>query len=209
MADRGVCSDGGGDDSCPCRRPSQKRQESRGTKVRSPEFHQIEIVDGAHDWQKNEGDYFPEWLREIAVELIKPVSQLDQVLDRVKTAEVRRIGPVTHINWTTASGTADAKNILRSSVALQESTGLLLYAGFGWGGEVKDYGSFHGRVIARTVNVGDPQVTAKVTTLEDLGEVQAGLFDATAKGGDPQPLQTLWLDETSLRKNLQPTEPLV
>lgn len=28
--------------------------------VRSPEFHQIEIVNGARDWQKNEGDYFPE-----------------------------------------------------------------------------------------------------------------------------------------------------
>src|SRR5271170_5868375 len=34
--------------------------------LRSPEFHQLEVVDGARDWQKNEGDYFPEWLRETA-----------------------------------------------------------------------------------------------------------------------------------------------
>lgn len=165
-------------------------------------------MDGAHNWQKNEGDYFPEWLRETAVELIKPVPPLDQVLEQVKTAEVRRIGPMTHLSWTTTSGTADVRNILRSSVALQDSTGLLLYAGgFGWGGEFKDYASFHGRMIARTVNVGSPQVTAKVTTLDDLGEIPVGFFDAAVKGGDPQPLQTVMVDETSLRKNLLPMEP--
>ncbi len=184
--------------------PTQWKRE-----VRSPEFHQIEIVDGARDWQKNEGDYFPEWLRETAVELVKPVPPLDEVLEHVKEAEVRPIGPMTNINWVTTSGTAEVKNILRSWVALQNSTGLLLYAGgFGWGGEFKDYKSFHGRMIARTVNAGSIQVTAKVTTLEDLGEAAQGFFDATAKGGDPQPLQTVFLDETSLRKNLQPMEPL-
>jgi hypothetical protein len=184
--------------------PTQWKRE-----VRSPEFHQIEVVDGLHDWQKNEGDYFPEWLRETAGELIKPVPPLGQVLEQVKTAEIRHIGPMTNINWTTTSGTADVKNILRSAVALQDSTGLLLYAvGFGWGGEFKDYENLHGRMVARTVNVGSPQVTAKVTTLEDLGEVPAGFFDATAQGGDPQPLQTVLLDETSLRKNLLPMESL-
>ena len=181
--------------------PTQWKRE-----VRSPEFHQIEIMDGDHDWQKNEGDYFPEWLRETAIELIKPVPPLDQVLEQVNGAEVRRMGPMTNISWTTTSGTADVKNILRSWVALQNTTGLLLYAGgFGWGAEFKDYGNFHGRMIARTVVPGTVQVTARVTTLEDLGETAPGFFDATAKGGDPQPLQTLFLDETLLRKNLPAT----
>lgn len=184
--------------------PTQWKRE-----VRSPAFHQIEIVDGSQDWQKNEGDYFPEWLRKIAVELIKPVPPLDQVLDQVKTAEVRRMGPMTNINWTTTTGTADVKNMVRSWVALQNSTGLLLYAGgFGWGGEFNDYQSFHGRMVARTVNTGWIQITAKVTKLEDLGEVAPGFFDALAKGGDPQPLQTMLLDETSLRKNLLPMPPI-
>ena len=52
--------------------------------VRSPEFHQIAIRNGEQQWQKNEGDYFPEWLRETAVELIKPVPPLEQVLEQVK-----------------------------------------------------------------------------------------------------------------------------
>ena len=185
--------------------PTQWKRE-----LRSPEFHQTEIVNGAQDWQKNEGEYLPEWLREIAVELIKPVPPLDEVLERVKEAEVRPMGPMTNINWITTTGTAEVKNILRSSVALQNSMGLLLYAGgFGWGGEFKDYQSFHGRMIARTVNAGSIQVTAKVTMLEDLGEVPPGFFDAAAKGGDPKPLQTVLLDEISLRKNLLPMNAVV
>jgi len=185
--------------------PTQWKRE-----VRSPEFHQIEIVDGARDWQKNEGNYFPEWLREVAVALINPVPPLGQVLEQVKTAEVRRLMGQTNISWTTVSGTAEVRNILRFGIALRDSTGLLIYGnGFGWGGLLHDYENFHGRMVARTVSVGSPEVTAKVTTLEDLGEVPAGFFDATAKGGDPQSLQTVLLDETSLRKNLLPMEPLV
>jgi hypothetical protein len=65
--------------------PTQWKRE-----LRSPEFHQIEIVNGAHDWQKNEGDYSPEWLRETAIELIKPIPPLEEVIEHVKTAEVRR-----------------------------------------------------------------------------------------------------------------------
>jgi hypothetical protein len=182
--------------------PTQWRRE-----VRSPEFHQIEIVNGANDWQKNEGEYFPEWLRETAVELINPVPPLDQVLEQAKTAEERHIGRMTNLSWTTPSGTAEVRNILRSSIALDNTTGLLLYAsGLGWGGEFKNYADFHGRMIARTVNVGAPQVTAKVTTLEDLGETPAGFFVTLAKDGDSQPLKTVLIDEISLRKNLLPTD---
>jgi hypothetical protein len=180
--------------------PTQWKRE-----VRSPEFHQVEIVDGAHNRQKNEGDYFPQWLQQTAVELIKPVPPLDEVLEQAKRAEIRRIGPMTNLSWTTPSGTPEVHNILRSAVALQNSTGLLLYAsGFGWGAEFKDYADFHGRMVARTINVGSPQVTAKITTLEDLEATPAGFFDAAGKDGDSQPLQTVLMDETSLRKNLLP-----
>lgn len=177
--------------------------------VRSSEFHQVDIVDGARDWQKNEGSYFPQWLQQTAVELVKPVPPLDEVLEQAKSAEVRKIGPMSNLNWTTSSGTAEVHNILRSWVALQNSTGLLLYAGgIGWGAEFKDYSNFHGRMVARTLNVGSPQVTAKVTTLEDLGVVPVDFFDTTRKDGDSHPLRTVLIGEISLRKNLLPIEPV-
>jgi hypothetical protein len=175
--------------------------------VRSPEFHRVEIVDGVRDWQKNEGDYYPEWLREIAVELIRPVPPLEEVLHQVKTAEVHRLMGQINVEWITNTGTAEVHNIKRSGVALRESTGQLLYAyGFGWGGGFKDYQNFHGRMVARSVSWGSPEVAAKVTTLEDLTAVSPDFFDTAAKGGDPQPLETELVDEVSLRKNLLPTE---
>jgi hypothetical protein len=74
--------------------------------IRSPEFHQIEIVDGDRDWQKNDGDYFPEWLRQTTIELIKPVPPLDEVLEHAKSAEVRNLRNPIHpaysqlnVNW--------------------------------------------------------------------------------------------------------------
>ena len=184
--------------------------------LRSPEFHQIEIVDGSREWQKNEGDYFPEWLREMATELVKPIPALEEVLDHAKSAQVRNFdNPVNrslsmvNIDWVTNTGTAEVRNIRRSGVALRASTGELLYAyGFGWGGEFKDAQNFHGRMVARTVSLGSPEVTAKVLELEELGEVPAAFFDAGAEGGDPRPLQTLLIDETTLRKNLLPGKPI-
>ncbi len=116
---------------------------------------------------------------------------------------------MTHLSWIIPSGTAEVHNIVRESVALQNTTGLLLYAGgLGWGAEFKDYADFHGRMVARTVNVGSPQVTAKITTLEDLGAMPVGFFDTTGKDGDSQPLQTVLIDEVTLRKNLLPIEPV-
>jgi hypothetical protein len=183
--------------------PTKWRRE-----LRSPEFHQVAIVDGARGWQKNEGNYFPEWLREIAVELIRPIPPLDQVLEQVKKEEVRPLMGQINISWITPTGTAEVRNIKRSGVALRESTGQLLYAyGFGWGGDFKDYQDFHGRMVARTVSWGEPEVTAKVTTLEDLAAASLDFFDAGAKGGD-QPLQTELIDEVSLRKNLMAAEPI-
>src|SRR5579871_5331018 len=158
--------------------------------VKSPEFHQTKIVDGSHEWQKNEGNYFPEWLREISTELIRPVPALDDVLEHVREAEVRTIMGQININWISRSGTAERPGIQRSYVSLSERTGLLLYAGgFGWDGEFKDYADFHGRKVPRTVNAGSPQVTAKVVVLEDLGQVPTESLNAEATGGDPQPLQ--------------------
>jgi hypothetical protein len=68
--------------------------------VRSPKFHQIAIVNGGNEWQKNEGDYFPEWLRETSVALIEPVPALEDVLKQVGESDVRKLIGTTHFSWT-------------------------------------------------------------------------------------------------------------
>ena len=184
--------------------PTQWRRE-----VRSPEFHQIAIVNGSREWQKNEGDYFPEWLRVIATELIEPVPYLDRVLKEVQGADVKRMMGSTYYSWTMTSTDGTVQSGVGASLAINDSTGLLFYGGsLGWGGLFKDYKNFHGRMVAHTVSEGAPEVTAKVITLEDLGAVPPELFDADAKDGDAQPLRTVLLEESSLRKNLVPMEPV-
>jgi TonB family protein len=171
--------------------------------VRSPGFHQIQVINGPHIWQENEGNYFPQRLERTATELIEPIPPLEQVLKQARGAETRRIGPMINLSWTTPSGTPEVPNILRGWVALSSNTGLLLYAGgLGWGAEFKDYADFHGKMVARTVNVGSTQLTAKITTLEDLAELPTAFFDSTVPGGDPHSLRTVVMEETFLRKNL-------
>jgi hypothetical protein len=177
--------------------------------VRCPVFHQIEIVDGGHDWHKNEGEFFPEWLREGATELIDPIPSPEGVLENVKHAEGRNLFGRLSVDWIARSGTPETPNIQRSSISLDPKTGLIVFAfGFGWGAELKNYQRFHNRNVARTVSWDTPQVTAQISTLEDLGTVSARFFDTGAPAGDPQPMRTELIDEVTLRKNLLPMGPI-
>src|SRR5436305_587915 len=58
--------------------------------VRSADFHQIEFVDGGHDWQKNEGEYFPQWLQQTAVELISPIPPVEEEIEQANGAATKR-----------------------------------------------------------------------------------------------------------------------
>jgi len=171
--------------------------------VRSPEFRQIEIVDGEHRWQKNEGDYFPDWLRKTAVALVRPIPYLDEVLASVQEADTKRIMGSTYYQWSIMSSDGNVKKGLGASVALNDRTGLIFYGGgFGWGAVYDDYKKFHDRVVGRKVGVGTPEVTAKIVTLEDLKDAPAPLFDTQAPGADAHPIETVRIDELALRKNL-------
>jgi hypothetical protein len=184
--------------------PTQWRRE-----VRSPEFHQLAIVNGTREWQKNDGEYFPEWLREISVALIEPVPSLNQVLQQVKDAEKRTMAGSTYFSWTMMSSDGNVEKGMGAGLAVTDKTGLLLYGnGLGWGALYKDYNDFHGRMVARSVSGGLPEVTAKVTTLEDLRDIPAGFFDTEAIGGDVSLLRTTEVAETSLREKLLPMEPV-
>lgn len=172
--------------------------------VRSPEFHQVKIVNGDHEWQKNEGEYFPDWLRNIAVELVDPIPSLPQVLKQADSGEVRSFMGQTNVSWAILSSNGKVQKGMGAGIALNDNTGLLLYgSGLGWGAEFRDYRSFHGRMVPRTLKAG---ATATITTLDDLGDVPESFFDTAADGAAPEPLHTIVVDEISLRKSLIPSE---
>lgn len=178
--------------------PTQWRRE-----VRCPQFHQIAIRNGDRVWQKNDGDYFPEWLEELATAIIRPVPLPEDVLEeRVKTAEVRQLMGQTNVNWEATTSYPDEKANGKGYIALTDKSGLLFYTGGpGFGGLYHDFKNFHGRMVAMTVAAGYVEVTAKVSLLEDLGAPANGLFDADAPGGDPL-INTVAVSESELHSNL-------
>lgn len=179
--------------------PGEWRRE-----VSCPQFHQVQIVSGGQTWQKNDGDYFPNWLREVADALIRPVPLSPALYAQMDSGEVKdlvRFG-ITNVSWAIMSSNGEVQKGLGAGIELNDNTGLLFTAGgFGFNGLFHDYKGFHGRQIARTVASGSPEVTARVITLEDLRDVPDGWFTATAGGGS-QLIQTGFLDELILRKNL-------
>jgi len=186
--------------------PTQWRRE-----VRSPEFHQTLIVDGNRQWQKNDGNYFPDWLRELATAIVRPVPlSADVLAKRVKSAEVLHLMGQTNINWDPVTEFGGEQENGKGYLSMMDSTGLLFYTGGpGFGGLYHDFKDFHGRKIAKTVAAGYIEVTAKITLLEDLGATPGGFFNATASGGDARPIDTVVLSEKELRKNLLPGKAFV
>jgi hypothetical protein len=173
--------------------------------VRSPEFHQIVITNAGREWQRNKGDYFPEWLRETAVALTEPIPQLDQVREQMKTGEVRSLAGNTYATWMSFSTDGNVRKSIGCTVALNDKTGLLFYGGcLGWGALFKEYKDFHGRSVARILTAGSPEITATVTILEDLKDVAPAFFAVSGNAGDVNPLHTVVVDELTLRKNLDP-----
>jgi hypothetical protein len=178
--------------------PTHYRRE-----VRSPVFHQVEIVDGAQRWQHNDGDYLPEWLRVIANKLVEPVPA--EVLSRAKSAETRHLMGTTYFQWADLSSDGAVQKGMGASLDLNDSTGLLRLSGNG----SEEYKNFYGLMVARVVTAGSPEVKATVDVLEDLPPVPKGFLDAAQPGGDAHPIQTIELDEVTLRRNLNESAPPV
>jgi len=165
--------------------PTQWKRE-----IQSPRFHQLAIMSDGKEWQNNDRDYFPEWLREMIDDLLNPIPDLDRVLDESGGAG----------SWQSFSSDGSVKK----SVGCGLSTPGLLTFGTctGWGGEFSDFKPFGNRMIARTISAGEPQATARITVLEKLDPASVSFAPPANTPGSPL-IRTVLLDEVSLRKNLQ------
>lgn len=176
--------------------------------VRCPSFHQLAILNGGREWQHNDGDYFPEWLRETAVALVNPIPQLDVALAEADTGEGRNIFGTNHVSWQSFSSDGTVKKAMGCGIDVSTQTGLLSFAGcLGWGGAYKDYKKFGNRVVARTVTHGSREVTAKISVLDRFDPSPADFAPPTNLVSSPL-IHTIVLDEVSFRKNLLPQPPV-
>jgi Gram-negative bacterial TonB protein C-terminal len=174
--------------------------------VRSPKFHQIEIVNGGKVWQKNDGDYFPEWLRETAVALVKPVPDLDKLLKYAKAGEEKTLMGQTHVSWVEMGSDGTVSKGIGAGIYLG-ANGISFASGLGYDAGLEEVADFHGRSIAHKVTSGGggAEVTARVTVLEDLKDATPQLFDSGPNASDPI-LETRLVDEVAERENLLPED---
>jgi len=165
--------------------------------ISSPGFRQLQIVNGGHVWEKDGGDYFPNWLRVIAEAMLRPLPVESEALRGIKPDLEKDLMGSTYLNW--EKPLPVSMQSAKENVALTDSTGLIFYdGGLGWGALFKDYSDFHGREVARTITSGSPEVTAKIVLLEDLPAVGADWFDAShATAGTPV-VATVTVDDTPI-----------
>lgn len=179
------------------------------SEVSTQGFHQIAIQNGDKLWQKSDGDYYPEWLRQLVQAIVKPMPLTSDVLvQRVKGAEVRQLGRMTSVKWEPASsfGTQQANG--GGQLALLEGSVLLYTSGPDWSGDYTNLAEFHGRKIAHTIAAGIIEVKAQISVLEDLGGTQPGFFDASAPGSDPNPIRSVLLSDEEMSKDVIDAKPI-
>jgi hypothetical protein len=175
--------------------------------VRCPEFHQVEIVHDGKVWQKNDGNYFPEWLRETAIALVKPVPDIDKMLRYVKAGEEKTLpGEMTHISWVEMGSDGTVSKGIGAGIYLG-ARGITFTSGIGYDAGLSEFTDFHGRYVARQVTSGGggAEVTARITALEDLSDSPSRILDPGANASDPL-LETIVVDEVAVRKNLLPQD---
>jgi hypothetical protein len=181
--------------------PGQYRRE-----LRAPGFHQVEIVNGERVWQKNEGEYMPEWLDAVARAVLHPLPAESAAMHGEPPELTKTMFRSIYLNW--EKPVPMDMQLSKQVVAITEATGLLFYdGGLGWGALFKDYANFHGREVPRTVTHGSPEVTAKIAVMEDLPSVSSGWFDASAPDGDPHPITLITVETTDLSTDLAEPPP--
>ena len=173
--------------------------------IRTPEFRQTLVVRGSQSWQNTDGDYFPEWLRELAVALVNPVPDVAQTIRDATDGDTQRLLGNVYYTWMIMSSNGAIQKGLGATVAINSKSGLLLYAGGNaWGGAYSNYENFHGRMVARAVEWSIAKAT--VTSLTDLKNAPSDLF-STSGAAEGRQLNVLVIDERALRANMQSVDP--
>ena len=193
--------------------------------MRTSGFHQVLVVNGDARSQKDEGDYFPEWLRELVVALVRPVPVSATVLRQGLSKGAIREHPMTvddgyrdtlqtDVDWDIhLQDATHAKSsnsiVLRSENAFVASSRLSYASGAGWSGVFDSPKNFHGAPIARQVSILNPRTNATVKVLEDLNVASSAALFASLPDISPDPIETAVVSDEEFHEHMQPTAPAV
>src|SRR5579859_27365 len=173
--------------------------------IKSPEFSQTMIVNGANISEQNQGDYFPWWLNDLITAIFQlapqdirdlktPLPDLQALADQLaKKLPPGAIGiPIQAGKQCGRSqqrvGIPPVQNTVFTSVCFQNPPGLLVSVSSPeFKAEFSDFRNFGGKSVARKISMSpEPgtKIEAKVTELAELKNSDTAMFDVA---GSPNP----------------------
>jgi len=167
--------------------------------VRTSDFSQTLIVNGEKKSEQLTGDYYPNWLRTIVTAIFEPSTLLQGVdLSRSSDNPVWGGSQVCR-RFTYMAGIPPVSNKVFSSFCFGD--GLLASVGEpGYSVSYKNYKNFAGKRVARTIGEYIESGTELEATIDELREVGAPDEAQLAIQQTSAPLQTVRIDEATLRR---------
>lgn len=166
--------------------------------VKSPSFSQTLVVNGDKTIEEITGDYYPNWLRNIVAAIFNPGDPLRGV-EMSRSSDNPMIGGTQVCRrFTLMAGIAPVSNKVFSSFCFQD--GLLESVNMpGYTATYKNYKSFAGKQVARTIGEYIEPGTELEATISELKELDSQNEANFAISQTNIPLQTVVVDEGTLR----------
>lgn len=163
--------------------------------VKGRDFSQTLIVNGSSNYEVDEGDYYPYWLRDLVIALVdivpedfKPHDVLIEESDEARSSMMRtnmNVGtPIDSISsgvcsrWDEPVGTGEALNSVFTTLCLQDGLFRAVFSPY-FHATFSEYRPFKGKMVARVISLTPLEgihVEAQVTKLENLRHQDESLF---------------------------------
>lgn len=166
--------------------------------VKTPSFSETLIVNGKKTSEQLTGDYYPNWLRTIVAAIFDPGDALKGIDLSRSSDNPMSSGNKTCRRFTFMAGAHPVSNKVFSIFCFDDG---LIDMAVKPGYEViyKNYKTFAGKHVARTITEEIESGTVVEATIEDLVELKSPDDAIFAVAGDNAPVQTIRADEPTLR----------
>lgn len=166
--------------------------------VKTSQFSQTLVVNGDKTSEQLTGDYYPNWLRTMVGAIFEPGTVLKGI-DLSRSSDNPVIGGNEVCRrFTYMAGMAPVSNKVFSSFCFED--GLLESVGEpGYNASYKNYKSFAGKRVARTITEDIEPGTELQATIDQLEELKASDEAQFAIQNPSPPLQSLQINEATLR----------
>jgi hypothetical protein len=166
------------------------------TNIKSKNFNQIRIVNGADIEERNDGDFYPAWVRNYMLAILDP---LPMAHDFVGRGAPVMLGPNISQSCVNrddrTNGITD--QMTWAQICFQGGEPLIKYAmDFTYFMEFGDYKTFRNKQIARTYTTytdGNDKVIGRLTMLETLDAADESLLQVKNATPPPQQIQTAFI----------------